>query len=67
MNDTMLKFYIATKNKIEALLSDDQGQDLVEYALLIALISVGVIATMGPLATAISKQFTAVTSQLNAV
>jgi pilus assembly protein Flp/PilA len=53
MNDTMLKFYI----KMQNLLSGDEGQDLVEYALVVALIALAATAGMGKLATALSNGF----------
>jgi pilus assembly protein Flp/PilA len=36
---------------------DDAGQDLVEYAMLIALIALAVVAGVGALATAINTQY----------
>jgi pilus assembly protein Flp/PilA len=36
---------------------DDDGQDLVEYAMLIALIALAVVAGVGALATAINTQY----------
>jgi pilus assembly protein Flp/PilA len=36
---------------------DEEGQDLIEYALLITLIGLAVITAMKPLATAVSKVF----------
>jgi pilus assembly protein Flp/PilA len=37
---------------------EDDGQDLVEYAMLIALIALAVVAGVGALATAINTQYT---------
>jgi Flp pilus assembly pilin Flp len=45
-------------------MKDERGQDLIEYALLGALISVATIATMTPLAVAISAEFTTITGKL---
>ena len=36
---------------------EDDGQDLVEYAMLIALIALAVVAGVGALATAINTQY----------
>ena len=48
MKDTMLKLYV----KLQTLLSQDEGQDLVEYALVVALIALAATAgKMGGLAT----------------
>ena len=44
---------------------EDRGQDLIEYALLAALIALAAIAVLGPLGTAISKQFTDVKTELD--
>jgi len=37
--------------------NEEQGQDLVEYALLLVLVSLGAVASMRSLATAISDAF----------
>jgi pilus assembly protein Flp/PilA len=42
---------------ISGLWKDEEGQDLIEYALLITLIGLAVITAMKPLATTISKVF----------
>jgi len=44
--------------KLMSLASDEQGQDLVEYALIVALIALAATAGMGTLATAINSGFT---------
>ena len=54
MKDIMLKLYI----KIQDLLSHEEGQDLVEYALIVALIALAATAGMKSLATAIGTTFT---------
>ncbi len=51
--------------KMQNLLSSDEGQDLVEYALLVALIALGATAAMSSLSTAISGAFKNVATQLN--
>lgn len=60
MKDTMLKLYIKAQN----LLSSDEGQDLVEYALVVALIALAATAGMGKLASALSNAFSSVGSTL---
>jgi pilus assembly protein Flp/PilA len=62
MKDTMLKLYI----KMQNLLNNEEGQDLIEYALLASLLAVAAIATLGPLATAVNGAFTAATTAVNA-
>jgi pilus assembly protein Flp/PilA len=46
------------------LLRDESGQDLIEYALVAALIALGAIAAMNNVATGISNAFSAVSSDL---
>ena len=62
MKDTMLKLYVMAQN----LLSSNEGQDLVEYALVIALIALADTAGMNTLATDISAAFKAVGNTINA-
>ena len=53
MNTMLLKLYV----KFQAVMSCDEGQDLVEYALVVAIIALGATAAMGKLAGAISSAF----------
>lgn len=53
MNTLFLKLYI----KIQDLLSQEEGQDLVEYALIVALIALACTAGMKSLAGAINSGF----------
>jgi pilus assembly protein Flp/PilA len=46
------------------LLRDESGQDLIEYALVAALIALGAIAAMNNVASGISNAFSAVSSDL---
>ncbi len=53
---------------LRSLHGDESGQDLVEYALIAALIAVGAVAAMDTLATSISTAFSKLGSILaNAV
>jgi len=52
------------KETLLRLWSDDEGQDLVEYALLVALIGVALIAAMGALKTGISSAFSEAVSAM---
>jgi pilus assembly protein Flp/PilA len=45
-------------NLLHRFVREDDGQDLVEYAMLIALIALAVVAGVGALATAINTQYT---------
>ncbi len=47
-------------------LSDESGQDLIEYALVAAIIALGAVAAMTTLATAITNAFTTVGTKLAA-
>jgi pilus assembly protein Flp/PilA len=49
---------------IADLLWDESGQDLIEYALVAALIALGATATMKTLATTIGSAFTVVGAKL---
>jgi pilus assembly protein Flp/PilA len=53
---------IATLKK---LLRDESGQDLIEYALVAALIALGAITAMQGVATGLSKAFSTISSDLS--
>ncbi len=53
------------KSIVMRLWSEDEGQDLIEYVLLVALIALLVAAAFPALASAISNQFTNVTNCVN--
>ena len=59
MKNLVAKAYVAIVN-----LKSDQGQDLVEYALLIALIAFACTAGMGTLAGSINQAFSSVAAEL---
>lgn len=61
MKDIMLKLYI----KAQGLLSGDEGQDLVEYALVVALIALAATAGMRTLASDLSNAFSTIGTTLN--
>ena len=60
MNTMLLKMYV----KFQDLMDREEGQDLVEYALVVALIALAATASMKVLGTAISTIFTSITTQL---
>ena len=60
MMDRMHKFAITCQN----LLSDEQGQDMVEYALVLGLVALGATAAMTTLAGTIGSAFTTVGASL---
>jgi pilus assembly protein Flp/PilA len=53
-----------TNALLQRLLSDDSGQDLIEYALVAALIALSAIAAMGNLSNKISNEFNKVGNSL---
>jgi pilus assembly protein Flp/PilA len=60
MHDKMLRIYM----KVQDLMAGEEGQDLVEYALVVSLLSLAATAAMGSLATAINGAFNAVAAKL---
>jgi pilus assembly protein Flp/PilA len=60
MNTMFLKMYL----KLQGLMNREEGQDLVEYALVIALISVAAIASLKTLATSITAVFNGIGNDL---
>jgi len=53
------------KQQVFDLAHDESGQDLIEYALISALIALGAIASMRSLATTIGSAFTSVGASLS--
>ena len=60
MNNALLRFYV----KMQDLMSQDEGQDLVEYALVVVIISVGAVAILGTLATQVETVFSTIANDL---
>jgi pilus assembly protein Flp/PilA len=52
------------KNVFAALMNDESGQDLIEYALVAGLIGLGAVAAMTGLSTKIGTAFSSVGSSL---
>jgi len=59
MKDLGIKLYIRMRN-----LTDDNGQDLIEYALVVALIAFAATAGMSTLATKLNQAFANIGSTL---
>ena len=51
--------------RLRRLMTLEDGQDLVEYALVVALIALGATASMKSLATGIGAAFTRISTQLS--
>ncbi|MGA9060133.1 MAG: Flp family type IVb pilin [Terracidiphilus sp.] len=60
MSETLLKLYVVFRD----LKNCEEGQDLVEYALLVSLIALVCIAGISSIATAVNTAFNAVSSSL---
>ena len=60
MHSLSTNLYLFVRN----LLAREEGQDLVEYALVVALIAFGAIAGMGFLATGINNAFSGIATTL---
>ena len=55
MNNLLLKAYVKMQVLKTSILKDESGQDLVEYALVVGIISLGATATMPTVANAIAN------------
>lgn len=62
MNEMLLKLYV----HMQQIMNREEGQDLVEYALVVALIAFGAVAGMGALSTQINSAFNKISSLLSA-
>jgi pilus assembly protein Flp/PilA len=60
MKTFLLKQYV----RMQTLLGDERGQDLIEYALVVALIAFAATAGMNTVATDINSAFTKIGSKL---
>jgi pilus assembly protein Flp/PilA len=54
---------LSAVSPIRRFLNDENGQDLVEYALVVALIALGATASMSSLATSFSTAFSSIGSK----
>ncbi len=64
MSDLLVRIYAWT-DWFERLLKEDRGQDLVEYALVIAVVCLGIVSGMGTLANGINNAMTTLSTNLN--
>jgi len=60
MNNLLLKVYVT----IQQLVTREEGQDLVEYALLISLISLGAIVAINSLTSGLNTIFNNISTSL---
>ena len=60
MNNLLIKMYV----KFQDLVNREEGQDLVEYALVVALIAFGATAGMKAMATGLNSAFKGISTTL---
>jgi pilus assembly protein Flp/PilA len=60
MRDNVLRLYVRMQSLRNAFLENQSGQDLIEFALVVSLISLAATAGMSTVATNISAAFTAI-------
>jgi pilus assembly protein Flp/PilA len=60
MNNALLKLYVMFQN----LKNDEQGQDLVEYALLVCLIALACVTGVSNVTQAVTKVFSNISASL---
>ena len=67
MKNTMLKLYVkfqTLKGRLPGMAADERGQDLIEYALVVALIAFAAAAGMSTVASKINAAFTNIGTKL---
>ena len=60
MNNMLLNLYV----KFQSMVTREEGQDLIEYALIAALIALAAVASVKSVTTALNGVFTSVSSTL---
>jgi pilus assembly protein Flp/PilA len=53
------------KQLVNNLISDESGQDLIEYALVASLVALGAVAAMGSVASSLKNSFNSISTSLN--
>ena len=64
MNNLLLKAYVKMQILKTTLIQDERGQDLIEYALVVALIAFAATAGMNTVATKINTAFVNIGTKL---
>jgi pilus assembly protein Flp/PilA len=67
MGDTLLKLYVrlqTLRGSLRSIVADERGQDLIEYALVVALIAFAAAAGMAVVANKINAAFTNIGTKL---
>jgi pilus assembly protein Flp/PilA len=65
MREKGLKLFVRLQVLKNALVGDERGQDLIEYALVVSLIALAATAGMSAVATSISTAFSKVGSKMS--
>lgn len=52
--------------KVQMILNREEGQDLIEYALLVGLVSLAAVAVIGPIGNDLTTIYTSIGTQLAA-
>jgi pilus assembly protein Flp/PilA len=66
MIDSITRLFGGAKGRANELVESEEGQGLVEYALILVLISIAAIVVMGSLGTEIGNVFQAIIDTLSA-
>ena len=64
MQSALLKLLVRAQMALGAL-KEEEGQDLIEYALVVALICFAAVSSMGKLANGINNAFSGIANMLN--
>jgi pilus assembly protein Flp/PilA len=64
MKDISLKLFVKMLALKDAMVRDESGQDLIEYALVVALIALAATVSMKAVATSISNAFVSISGKL---
>jgi pilus assembly protein Flp/PilA len=64
MRNALLKLYVKAEVMLTTLKKEEEGQDLIEYALVVALIAFAATAGMSTLAKGINNAFTNISGVL---
>jgi pilus assembly protein Flp/PilA len=64
MNNLLLKVYVSMQTLKADLIRDEKGQDLIEYALVVALIAFAAVAGMNTVANQINTSFSKIGTKL---
>jgi pilus assembly protein Flp/PilA len=60
----MLRFMVNAQTMVQSLVRKDEGQDLLEYALLVALIALGAVLAVTAAGDKVSEIFTAISNAI---